>query len=92
MYAFRIYLTEASGAVLGANFMTDHNVVFDIDRKRVGFAKADCNYGNQQQSVEKRLQQSASGTGKEDGAKGSRLKKKKIGRRRDIFSSVFNLS
>ena len=43
-YAFRIYLTEASGAVLGANFMNDQNVVFDIDARRVGFVKASCTY------------------------------------------------
>ena len=44
MYAFRIYLTEGSGAVLGANFMDGYNVIFDKDNKRVGFAKSDCVY------------------------------------------------
>ena len=43
-YAFRIYLTEAQGAVLGANFMNDQNVIFDIDQHRVGFAKANCKH------------------------------------------------
>jgi hypothetical protein len=43
-YAFRIYLTEGSGAVLGANFMNGYNVIFDHDHKRVGFAKSDCKY------------------------------------------------
>lgn len=43
-YAFRIYLTEASGAVLGANFMSGHNVIFDPDGRRVGFAKSECKY------------------------------------------------
>ncbi len=43
-FAFRIYLTEGSGAVLGANFMNGYNVIFDHDRKRVGFAKSDCKY------------------------------------------------
>jgi hypothetical protein len=41
-YAFRIYLTEGSGTVLGANFMNDHNVIFDIENGRVGFAESDC--------------------------------------------------
>lgn len=40
----RIYLTEGSGAVLGANFMHDHDVLFDSDHKRVGFARSDCSY------------------------------------------------
>eukprot|EP00613_Pedinella_sp_CCMP2098_P064369 CAMPEP_0171985266 /NCGR_PEP_ID=MMETSP0993-20121228/274260_1 /TAXON_ID=483369 /ORGANISM="non described non described, Strain CCMP2098" /LENGTH=412 /DNA_ID=CAMNT_0012638123 /DNA_START=300 /DNA_END=1541 /DNA_ORIENTATION=+ len=43
-YVPRIYLTEGSGAVLGANFMQDHSVLFDQENGRVGFAKADCNY------------------------------------------------
>ena len=94
MYAFRIYLTESSGAVLGANFMMDHNVIFDIDSKRVGFAQAHCNYGNKKQSSVgiRHLQQSTSGSGKEEDVKGNRMKKRKIGRRRDIFSSAVNLS
>lgn len=43
-YAARIYFTEASGVVLGANFMNRHNVIFDIDGMRVGFARSDCTY------------------------------------------------
>lgn len=34
-YANRIYLTEMSGAVLGANFMNEFNVIFDVDRLQV---------------------------------------------------------
>lgn len=45
-YAFRIYLTESAGAILGANVMNNHNVIFDIDRKRVGFAPSSCRYEN----------------------------------------------
>ena len=41
-YAFRIYPTEPSGTVLGANFMLGYNVIFDYDGRRVGFAKSDC--------------------------------------------------
>jgi hypothetical protein len=43
-YAFRIYLTEGSGIVLGANFMSGMNVIFDQDGGRVGFAKSTCKY------------------------------------------------
>jgi hypothetical protein len=44
-YVPRVYVSEAVGAVLGANFMDKHNVLFDIDNLRVGFAKSDCIYG-----------------------------------------------
>ena len=40
--AFRVYLTEARGSVLGANFMDGHNVLFDAPRRRIGFAAASC--------------------------------------------------
>jgi hypothetical protein len=43
-YANRIYLTEASGAVLGANFMNEFNVIFDVDSLQVAMSKADCSY------------------------------------------------
>ncbi len=43
-YVPRIYLTEGTGAVLGANFMQDHAVLFDEENRRVGFARADCSY------------------------------------------------
>ncbi len=43
-YAFRIYLTEGSGTVLGANFMNNYNVIFDPDNNRVGFAKSSCKF------------------------------------------------
>lgn len=43
-YNFRVYLTEKDGVVLGANFMQGHNIVFDTENKRIGIAKAVCNY------------------------------------------------
>lgn len=43
-YAFRVYLTEGSGSVLGANFMTGYNTIFDADNKRVGFGKSNCKF------------------------------------------------
>lgn len=45
-YVPRIYLTEATGAVLGANFMNDQDIIFDIDNSKIGFAKSNCAYAN----------------------------------------------
>lgn len=43
-YTPRIYLTEGTGAVLGANAIHEHNVIFDPDGMRVGFARSHCTY------------------------------------------------
>jgi hypothetical protein len=43
-YTPRVYLTEGSGAVLGANSINEHNVIFDPDNLRVGFARSSCRY------------------------------------------------
>lgn len=43
-YAYRVYLSERQGAVLGANFMNGYNVIFDAEGGRIGFAKSTCNY------------------------------------------------
>lgn len=43
-YIPRVYLTERSGGVLGANTMMSHDVVFDVENRRIGFAESDCNY------------------------------------------------
>lgn len=43
-YIPRIYFTESSGGVLGANAMRGYNVLFDMENDRVGFARSDCNY------------------------------------------------
>ena len=43
---FRVYVTEPRGTVLGANFMNDQNVIFDIQNQRVGFSKSDCHFRN----------------------------------------------
>jgi hypothetical protein len=45
-YVPRIYLTEGSGAVLGANFMQDQLVVFDEENSRVGIGRANCEYNH----------------------------------------------
>lgn len=41
-YAFRIYFDGDGEAILGANFMNNKNIIFDTDRRRVGFAKSSC--------------------------------------------------
>jgi hypothetical protein len=43
-YTFRVYLTEGSGGVLGANFMRSRNIIFDAAGGRIGFASSSCNY------------------------------------------------
>lgn len=45
LYNVRIGFTEERGAVvLGSNFMTGYNVIFDSAETRVGFAPSSCNY------------------------------------------------
>ena len=46
VYTPRIYLDrdDALGNVLGANFMTGHDILFDMDRSRIGFAESGCDY------------------------------------------------
>ena len=41
-HTFRIYTSEAQGAVLGSNFMVGHDVIFDIENRRIGFADSSC--------------------------------------------------
>lgn len=43
-YASRVYFTETSGGVLGSNTMQGHNVVFDWENGRIGFAESSCTY------------------------------------------------
>lgn len=43
-YMSRLYFTEGSGSVLGANTMQGHNVVFDWENGRVGFSESSCAY------------------------------------------------
>lgn len=45
-YIPRVYLTEQTGTVLGANFMNNHNIIFDVDNLRIGFAKSLCRYSS----------------------------------------------
>merc|ERR1712078_663655 len=43
-YTSRFYPTERSGSVLGANAMMGHDVFFDMETKRVGWAESSCDY------------------------------------------------
>ena len=45
-YSARIYLDRdiSLGNVLGANFMMGHDMLFDMDAARIGFAESDCDY------------------------------------------------
>lgn len=51
LYTSRIYFTESQGGVLGANAMIGHNVLFDWEHGRVGFAKSDCEHPEQLSTV-----------------------------------------
>ena len=44
LYTSRLYFTETRGGVLGANAMQGHNVLFDWENGRVGFAESSCAY------------------------------------------------
>lgn len=43
-YCLGVYNNHVSSAVLGANSMFYHDVVFDLDNKRVGWAESRCGY------------------------------------------------
>lgn len=47
-YKFNIYFSKSSGkgATLGANFMRGHDILFDIENNRIGFAESDCEYAS----------------------------------------------
>jgi hypothetical protein len=43
-YTSRFYPTERSGSVLGANAIMGHDVFFDTDNDRIGWAESSCDY------------------------------------------------
>lgn len=43
-YVPRFYVEESSGSVLGANAMMGHDVYFDTENGRVGWAESECDY------------------------------------------------
>ena len=42
VYRMHVYCNEQDGAILGANFMRNHDVIFDEDNNRMGWVEADC--------------------------------------------------
>lgn len=44
MYASRFYTEKLSGSILGANSIMGHDVLFDADNNRIGWAEPDCEY------------------------------------------------
>lgn len=44
VYTPRIYFSESSGGVLGANAMMNHDVLFDWENNRIGLAESTCDY------------------------------------------------
>ena len=50
-YTPRIYFTETKGGVIGANAMQGHNVLFDWENKRVGFAESSCEYQEESKTI-----------------------------------------
>jgi Eukaryotic aspartyl protease len=43
-YVSRFYVDESGGGVLGANAMMGHDVYFDVDNLRIGWAESSCDY------------------------------------------------
>lgn len=43
-YSSSIYFDEPESNVLGANIMTNYDVYFDVELRRIGFAESSCNY------------------------------------------------
>eukprot|EP00752_Nemacystus_decipiens_P005847 g5281.t1 len=70
LYASRIYLTEWSGAVLGANAMYNRNVLFDLANQRVGFADARCDRGTAYSNPEAVDDDEEEDKGEEEGVEG----------------------
>jgi hypothetical protein len=49
-YTPRIYFTESKGSVIGANAMQGHNILFDSQNSRIGFAESTCVYQDEESS------------------------------------------
>ena len=45
-YVPRVYLNQDEGGILGANVLMGHQVFFDIEKRRIGFAESTCNYSD----------------------------------------------
>jgi len=47
LYRNGLHLSEQAGiGILGANSMDGHNILFDVDNERIGFAESNCDYGD----------------------------------------------
>merc|ERR1712071_443586 len=44
LYSSRIFLDEDSGSIIGANTMYGHDVMFDVENQRIGWAESHCKY------------------------------------------------
>ena len=73
VYTSRLYFTESRGGVLGANSMQGHNVLFDWENGRVGFAESTCAYADDNDRSE----------AEEAFSKENHVKKAKLKQRRD---------
>lgn len=62
----RLYMEEPEGAVLGANFMYNYDVLYDLELNRVGFARANCGFDREAQD---RLNKDRAKAAKEEAAK-----------------------
>lgn len=60
-YTSRLYFNESKGGVIGANAMQGHDVLFDWENGRVGFAESTCNYGDIKADLDLRLQKDGTG-------------------------------
>ncbi len=52
LYIARVSFTESSGGVLGANAMMNHDILFDWENNRLGFAESTCDYEELIKSIE----------------------------------------
>jgi len=47
MYSSSFFMSEGSGSVFGASLMMGHDILFDSDNHRIGWAESDCDYTRQ---------------------------------------------
>ena len=67
VYTSRLYFTESSGGVIGANAMQGHSVVFDWQHGRIGFSHSTCDYDLIQYQKKRQKTKSESNNAKDDG-------------------------
>jgi len=67
-YTSRLYFTESRGGVLGANSMQGHDVLFDWENGRVGFAVSTCDHKELEENEENIIKQNEGGIVGEEGS------------------------